>query len=725
MRDLLLLLEDDTSIDNLEALALLIEHDGVGISLRDFVLKVVDELRDTRHDLTESLNIARLLTTSTLKDRIALDLREHLVSGGNRERSHTEGNILKNLDEDTTHTVHDGRTEGSIIDRANDNLLAKRSHLLDADTVDVGIGLVLLGVLDDELESSTNTLIVLDVDLDTTSIRLVEDIRRDDLHNNRVADLVSKGESLFLVASKLGLSDRKLVDTEELLGLGLGQAVAAVLTSSVDDLHSLGLGVLGILEGNEFVTLTLLELGNLAESRKSAESLLGVVVERDRALVSELLASLDTLLATDEASNERLLLLLLRSLVDTTLDGISDLRGLGSSSLTVKDSDSINPGVLKSNLNAILVTLSTSLTSDIDGVLGTAEVGHALVKSILKILGSGRERNAVELSSIRGKNTDTTTVSDNESVLTPHGRLHGKSLAAVEHLIKIHSTDDLSLIEGSIVDLDSTSKRASVRSSGSSTTSRNTTLKSDDGLARLATSLDEFTAVLKTLNVKGDAVGVRILSIVVDGISEINITHVTKRDHGAATKVTDESGTVKSDKKSTRLGNKSGVTTIRKRRSKGSVGITAVKKETNDVGAKNTTATLVSDLDKFFLLSIVADLRETRGDNDVTLDLLLSSLTSARNDKLGRNSVDSKVDLSFRNISDGLEGRETADGRSIRVDGVNLTGILAVNEVLNNSVTNATNLGRSTNDGNALRGEDLIHGFYLTKQKKINTKKWY
>jgi len=709
--DDLLLLEDDTGIDNLEALALLVEHDGVGISLSNLVLKVVDELRDTRHDLTESLNVARLLTTSTLEDGEGLDLRKHLVGSVDRERSHTEGNILENLDEDTTHTVHDGGTEGSIIDRANDDLLAKRSHLLDADTVDVGVSLVLLGVLDDGLEGSADTLVVLDVDLDTASIRLVEDIRGDDLHHNRIADLVGKVKSLLLGASKLSAGNRETVDAEELLGLGLSEAVATVLASTLDDLHSLGLGVLGVREGNELVTLTSLELGDLAESRKGAKSLLGIVVKRDRALGGELLASLLALDATDEASHERLVLLLLRGLVDTTLDGISNLRRLGGGGLAVKNGDSVDPRVVESDLNAILIALITSTTSDIDRVLGTAEGRHALVESILKVLRSGRERNAVELSSIRGKNTDTTTVGDDKSVVTLHRRLHGESLAAVKHLIKVHSTDDLSLIEGSVVDLDSTSKRASVRSSGGGTTSRHTTLKSDDGLASLATSLDELAAVLETLNVQGDAVGVSILSVVVDGIGKVDIAHVTEGDHGAAAEVADEGGTVKSDKKGTRLGNQSGVATVGEGRSEGGVGVAAVEEQTNDVGAKNAAAALLSDLHELFLLSVVANLREARGDDDVALDLLLSSLTSTANDELGGDSVDCKVDLLIRDLGDVLEGREAADGGSGGVDGIHLTLILAVDEVLDDSVADAANLGRSADDGDALRGEDLIHGY--------------
>jgi len=522
---------------------------------------------------------------------------------------------------------------------------------------------------------------------------------------------VGKSKSLLLGLSEFSGSNGETIDAEELLGLGLGEAVTAVLASTLDDLHGLGLGVLGVSEGNELVTLTLLEDSDLTKSRKSAESLPWVIVERDRALLGELLTSLLALDATDEASNERDVLLLLRSLGDTVADSVSDLGGLGGSSLAVKDSDSVDPWVLQGDLDAVLVTLGTSTTGDIDGVLGTAEIGHALrnEESLLKILRSGRKRDADDLSSIRREHTDTTTVSDDKSVLTAHGRLHGKSLAAVEHLIEIHSTDDLSLVEGSIVDLHSTSKGASVRSSSGSTTLGDTTLKSDDGLARLATSLDEGTAVLETLNVKGDAVGVRVLSVVVDGISEINITHVTKGNHGAATEVTDVGGTVKSDQESTGLGNKSGVTTVGEGRSEGSVGIAAVKKKTDDVGAKNTAAALVGDLDELFLLGVVADFREARGDDDVTLDLLLSSLASAADDELGGDGVDSKVDLLIRDISDLGVSLDTADLRSLGVDGVNLTGILAVDEVLDDSVTDAADLGGGTDDSNALRIEDLIH----------------
>jgi len=248
-----------------------------------------------------------------------------------------------------------------------------------------------------------------------------------------------------------------------------------------------------------------------------------------------------------------------------------------------------------------------------------------------------------------------------------------------------------------------------VGSGGGGTTGRDTTLKSDDGLARLATSLDEGTAVLETLDVKGDTVGVGILSVVVDGIGKVDITHVTKGNHGAASELTDEGGTVKSDKKSTRLRNQGGVATIREAGSEGGVGVAAVKKKTNDVGAKNTAAALVGDLDELFLLSGVADLRETRGDDDVALHLLLCSLTSAANDKLGRDGVDGKIDLLLGDISDLGVSLETTDFRGLRVDGVNLSLVLAVDEVLDNLVTNAAGLGGSTDDSNALWAEDLIH----------------
>jgi len=151
------------------------------------------------------------------------------------------------------------------------------------------------------------------------------------------------------------------------------------------------------------------------------------------------------------------------------------------------------------------------------------------------------------------------------------------------------------------------------------------------------------------------------------------------------------------------------VATIREAGSEGGVGVAAVKKKTNDVGAKNTAAALVGDLHKLLLLSVVADLRETRGDDDVALDLLGGSLASARNDKLGRDGVNGKIDLLIRDLSDLLVSLDATDLRGSGVDWVNLTLVLAVDEVLDNSVADAADLGGSTNDSNALGAEDLIH----------------
>ena len=64
--------------------------------------------------------------------------------------------------------------------------------------MDVCLGFVLEAVLLDELVSSANAFFVLDVDLDTTSIRLVEDLGGNDLHDDRESNLLCECDSLVL-----------------------------------------------------------------------------------------------------------------------------------------------------------------------------------------------------------------------------------------------------------------------------------------------------------------------------------------------------------------------------------------------------------------------------------------------------------------------------------------------------------------------------------------------
>lgn len=101
---LVLLLEDHSGVDDLQALALLVDEDRVGVGLSDFVAELADELRDSGDGLGEDLLVADLLATSAVEHREALDLLHHLVGGVLVERGDTESDVLEDFDEDAALT---------------------------------------------------------------------------------------------------------------------------------------------------------------------------------------------------------------------------------------------------------------------------------------------------------------------------------------------------------------------------------------------------------------------------------------------------------------------------------------------------------------------------------------------------------------------------------------------------------------------------------------------
>ena len=122
------------------------------------------------------------------------------------------------------------------------------------------------------------------------------------------------------------------------------------------------------------------ELGCLAQSGECVHGLLGVVVHGD-ADFRESLSSSNAFLTSDEASDDRLSAL--GDLLECADDGVGDLHGLGDCSLAVEDGDCVAPVVLEGDLEAILVSLEASSSSDVDWVLWRSEVGHALEECFL------------------------------------------------------------------------------------------------------------------------------------------------------------------------------------------------------------------------------------------------------------------------------------------------------------------------------------------------------
>ena len=76
----------------------------------------------------------------------AVEHRERVVAGRGRE---PEGDVLQHLDEHAAEAERHELAERAVGDRADDDLGAALEHLLDLHAVDLGVGLVLLGVGED------------------------------------------------------------------------------------------------------------------------------------------------------------------------------------------------------------------------------------------------------------------------------------------------------------------------------------------------------------------------------------------------------------------------------------------------------------------------------------------------------------------------------------------------------------------------------------------------
>ncbi|MPN10047.1 hypothetical protein SDC9_157340 [bioreactor metagenome] len=177
-----------------------------------------------------------------------------------------------------------------------------------------------------------------------------------------------------------------------------------------------------------------------------------------------------------------------------------------------------------------------------------------LLELILNILGSEVQGDAIAFSGIGGQHTYTTTIGDDEQVLTLHRGLQGKSLGAVEKVVQVSSLDDTRLAESRAIDLGSTGQGASVRGCGSSAVSRNTRFEGDDRFLGFLGGFNKGTAFFETFDVQGDAGGVLVVIQPFNQVGKINIAHIADGDQFVKTNLAGISGGIESDEQGATLG---------------------------------------------------------------------------------------------------------------------------------------------------------------------------
>jgi hypothetical protein len=163
--------------------------------------EIGDQLRDVHDQGRERLAIHRFAPADAAQDLRGGDGIEHRERLLARRRRQAKGDVLQHLDQHSAETESHELAEGGIGHRADDHFLAAGEHLLHLHAIDRGIGLVAARVGDDGIEGLLRGLGALDADHDAPGLGLVQDLRRDDLHDDREADAACEAASAALAAT--------------------------------------------------------------------------------------------------------------------------------------------------------------------------------------------------------------------------------------------------------------------------------------------------------------------------------------------------------------------------------------------------------------------------------------------------------------------------------------------------------------------------------------------
>jgi hypothetical protein len=188
--------------------------------------EVVDEVGQPTDDLRDRLLVDRLRTAYALEHLVRGDAVDHRARVGGRGRRQPEGHVLEHLDEHAAETERDDLAEGRVGDRPDDDLLHVRAgveHLLHLDTGDRGLGVVLLGVGDDLVVGLGRRVGVLHPHHDAAGVGLVQDLRRDDFHDDGEPDLARQVRGLLGRPGQALARRRDAVRVSDPLGLGRAQ----------------------------------------------------------------------------------------------------------------------------------------------------------------------------------------------------------------------------------------------------------------------------------------------------------------------------------------------------------------------------------------------------------------------------------------------------------------------------------------------------------------------
>ena len=127
------------------------------------------------------------------------------------------------LHEDAAQPEHEHRAELRIPGHAQDDLPALRHHTLEIDALQKGLGSFARDAEHHQFEGIGDLLLGVEVELDSTHVGLVDDIRGDDLHGQGVTKLGGGFDSLGHGTHQPALRHHEVVGLQYVLGPDFAQ----------------------------------------------------------------------------------------------------------------------------------------------------------------------------------------------------------------------------------------------------------------------------------------------------------------------------------------------------------------------------------------------------------------------------------------------------------------------------------------------------------------------
>ncbi len=188
-------------------------EDRVKVDFGDFG-EIRHQLGDLDDDAGKRGPVDRRLPANALENLRRLQAVEHRFCVGLAGRGKVEGDVLQHLDQNAAKAEGDELAERGVADRADDDFRrAGGQHLLDLDALDARVRLVAFRIVDDGLERRACLVGRVDTDHDAAGLGLMQDVRRDDLHDDREAHTGSE------IGRLIGRLRQRLFRHRDLIGI--------------------------------------------------------------------------------------------------------------------------------------------------------------------------------------------------------------------------------------------------------------------------------------------------------------------------------------------------------------------------------------------------------------------------------------------------------------------------------------------------------------------------